>query len=840
MSDIASVGGGAQQPSPPEAPAQPSQAESGTNGKGKWLVLVAMVFGLFMPMLDNLVVNVALPTMQRELDARVSDLQWIIDAYTLTFASFMLIGGSMGDILGRKKFFIGGLVLFTLGSVACGLSESTEQLIAFRALQGLGAALLLPGSLSILTATFHGRQRGTAIGIWAAMSGLAVAIGPLVGGYIVEHYSWETIFFINIPVGILGLLLTLAVVNESRDTTRPRKLDFPGLVTGTAGVFFLVYALIEGGVEGWTDEVILGSFAASAVLLLVFIVIELKRKNPMLPLHFFRNPTFAASNVVAASVFFALFGTTFFLALYLQNVRGFSPLETGIRLLPFTAAILVISPIAGKLSDKHGSRWLMTVGCLYAAGGMALLLRIDPTSSYENIILPAFVVLGSGMALTMAPMTAAVMGSVDSRHAGVASAATNTTRELGGVLGIALLGALVTSSFKDRLLGNLTDAGLGDEAARSIVDRASGNAASGGGSLEAFRQQVPPGTPDTVLAQVVSAAQDSFVEAIHSGLLVAVGFMLLAALVAAIFVRSHVKHEEAAPETTDQKEDEVRKAKKKPEPAAGGPVIDPRTEQVLREALEPSTVATAASPVVPAVAEPEAEPSPEPEAEPLVTTEWAGEPLKPARRGGTKRSGPPIAPVGVSDPHYHEPAQPAGNGWVPEAEVAGAVLSDDSYQQLRTLMVDLPIKAGTRSVAENLSEVALATLSYYQYGLSQPGGDALPVGITNGAQSSTREDIVILAGYLDLEKRFGRVEESFASEQAAAHLMAALASRALETGSPGGSGDEDFVRETVDACLSGVDPRPAYAGSATPPAQTEESSSRLVYRRGGGIPGPKA
>src|SRR5687767_10779584 len=246
-----------------------------------------MVFGLFMPMLDNLVVNVALPTMQRELDARVSDLQWIIDAYTLTFASFMLIGGSLGDLFGRKRFFMGGLVLFTLGSLACGLSDSTEQLIGFRAVQGLGAALLLPGSLSILTATFHGKERGTAIGIWAAMSGLAIAVGPLVGGYIVEHYSWETIFFINIPVGILGLLLTAIVVRESRDTTRPRRVDVPGLITGTGGLFLLVYALIEGGAEGWDSNLILGAFAGAAILLILFIVIELKSSNPMLPLHFF-------------------------------------------------------------------------------------------------------------------------------------------------------------------------------------------------------------------------------------------------------------------------------------------------------------------------------------------------------------------------------------------------------------------------------------------------------------------------------------------------------------------------------------------------------------------------
>lgn len=785
--------------------------------KSKWLVLVAMVFGLFMPMLDNLVVNVALPTMQRELDAQVSDLQWIIDAYTLTFASFMLIGGSLGDLFGRKKFFMGGLVVFTLGSLACGMSESTEQLIAFRALQGLGAALLLPGSLSILTTTFHGRQRGTAIGIWAAMSGLAVAVGPLVGGYIVEHYSWETIFFINIPVGILGFLLTALVVRESRDTTRPRRVDVPGLLTGTGGLFLLVYALIEGGVEGWTSDLILGAFAGSALLLIMFIVIEIKTSNPLLPLHFFRNPTFAASNLVAAAVFFALFGTTFFLALYLQNVRGFSPLETGVRLLPFTAAILLISPIAGKLSDKHGSRWLMTLGCLYAAGGMALLLRIEPNSSYEAIILPAFVVLGSGMALTMAPMTAAVMGSVDPRHAGVASAATNTTRELGGVLGIAVLGALVTSSFKDRLLENLTSAGIADPAAQSIVDRASGNAAAGGGTVEAFRGQVPAGTPDTVIAEVVSAAQDSFIEAIHSGLLVAVGFMLLAALVAAIFVRSHVTDEQVEPVTVDDdEEDDVRKSRKGAQKVKGQPQIDPRTEQILREAFEPSATPPAAEPV--------------PTAELAVDQPLA--PVRPDRAAGPGESS--LTPVGVADPHYHRaPPEGAGSRGAVESEEAEDDQSEptqvwetsgaDPYNRLRLLMVDLPIKAGTAEVDQNLQEVAMATLNYYQYGLSQPGGDSLPVGVTTGAQSSTKQDISILAGYLDLEKRFGRVDQSVETDHAASRLMAALAGRALEQGARTG-GNSEFVRETVAACLGG-----GGGGAATPPKPGPEDT-RLVYR----------
>lgn len=795
--------------------------------RSKWLVLVAMVFGLFMPMLDNLVVNVALPTIQRELAAKVSDLQWIIDAYTLTFASFMLIGGSLGDLFGRKRFFIAGLVVFTLGSLACGLAGSTEQLIAFRALQGLGAALLLPGSLSILTATFQGGERGTAIGIWAAMSGLAVAVGPLVGGYIVEHYSWETIFFINIPVGTVGLVLTAIVVRETRDTTRARRLDVPGLITGTAGLFLLVYALIEGGSEGWDSDLILGAFGGSALLLITFIVIELKSGSPMLPLHFFRNPTFAASNVVAASVFFALFGTNFFMALYLQNVRGFSPLETGVRLMPLTGAILLIAPVAGRLSDRHGSRWLMTLGCLYAAGGMALLLRIEPSSSYESVILPAFLALGAGLALTMPSMTAAVMGSVEPRHAGVASATTNTSRELGGVLGIALLGALVTSAFRDRLLENLTAAGIEGTAARSIVGRASDNAAAGGGTLEAFRQQAPAGTPETVIARVVTAAQNSFVEAIHSGLLVAVGFMLLAALVAAIFVRSHVRRGQAEELAVyEHEEDDVRKVKRNPQAVRGQPQIDPRTEQVLREAFEPSL------------------PS---DPEPMPSAEWAPDaPLKPARLDRSERRPAGVNPVRSGDTHYHQDTVevPAGERWDPGEDLPVDDLPVDtgpgdpepwanpsagSYNQLRMLMIDLPLKAGTGGVDRNLQELALATLSYYQYGLSQPEGDVLPVGVTNGAQSSTQEDIAILAGYLDLEKRFGRVDNSLNTEKAASQLMAAIAGQALRLGAGGAGSNVEFVREAVGACLENRRVQPA--GPAEP-AGAAAGSGRLVYRRG--------
>ena len=509
--------------------APPQAAPESTGDRRKWWVLVAMVFGLFMPMLDNLVVNVALPTIQRELGAGVSGLQWLIDAYTLTFASLMLTGGALGDLYGRKRFFMGGLMIFTLGSLLCGISGSIEQLIAFRALQGVGAALLLPGSLSIITATFSGRERGAAIGIWAAMSGLAVAFGPLVGGYLVEHVSWESIFFINVPIGVIGLVMTSLVVRESRDVRTSRRVDPPGLVTGTAGLFFLVYALIEGNSVGWTDPLILGAFALSAVFLATFFYVEAHRESPMLPLSFFRIPTFAAANVVAAAVFFAMFGTVFFLTLYLQNIQGYSPVGAGLRLFPWTVMIMIVAPIAGRLSDRHGSRWLMTAGTLIAATGMALLLRTEPGSSYLGVILPAFVVLGGGMAMTMAPMTAAVMASVEPRHAGVASAATNTSRELGGVFGIALLGAVVTSAFQRGFLARLVETGLPLSRAREMVELAGARAAAGsaGGRI--------PLNPE-----LAAAVRQSFVHSIHIGMMVAVGFMLLASVVSALFVRSHV------------------------------------------------------------------------------------------------------------------------------------------------------------------------------------------------------------------------------------------------------------------------------------------------------------
>jgi EmrB/QacA subfamily drug resistance transporter len=519
--------------------AAPGRTQPGGDRR-KWWVLAAMVFGLFMPMLDNLVVNTALPTIQRELSTGVSGLQWIIDAYVLAFASFMLTGGALGDLYGRKRFFVFGLVVFTVGSLLCGLSSSTGELVGFRFLQGLGSALLLPGSLSIITATFHGKERGAAIGIWAAFSALALAIGPIVGGYLVEHVSWQSIFYLNIPVGAIALTMTLLVVRESRDEHPSRRVDPAGLVTGTVGLFFLVYALIEGNNRGWTDGLILGSFALAAAVLAAFFWIEARSESPMLPLSFFRIRTFAAANFVAAAVFFALFGTVFFLTLYFQDVHGYSPVGAGVRLFPFPVMILLLAPVAGRLSDRYGSRWFMTLGPALSAIGLALMLRSEPHSSYFAVIFPSMVVWGSGMALTMAPMTAAVMASVPVRHAGVASAATNTSRELGGVLGVALLGAVVTSAFTRGFVARLVGAGFPGRTATSIVAKAGSKAAAGGGTLQTFRQQAPKGTPAGVVDQVVRLAHQAFVHALHIGIDVAIVAMVLAALTSALFVRTHV------------------------------------------------------------------------------------------------------------------------------------------------------------------------------------------------------------------------------------------------------------------------------------------------------------
>ncbi len=407
----------------------------------KWFTLAAVSFGLFMIMLDNTVVNVALPSIQRDLGADLSSLQWIVTGYALTFAALMLIGGKVADAYGRRLIFVVGIAVFTSASLWCGLAGSGDELIAARVLQGAGAALMNPATLSIIAATFPPHQRGTAIGIWAGVSALALAIGPLVGGLITEHLDWSWIFFVNIPVGILAVAASFLFIDESRDETHVR-LDLPGLATSALGLFALTYALIEANTYGWTSPRILGAFAVAGAAILSFILLERYQRAPMLPLELFRNRTYAGANTVMLLVALAMFGVFFFLSLYMQNVLGYSAVQTGAAFLPMTILIILIAPVAGKTSDRFGSRGLMTAGMILIAVQLLYFSRLGVDSSFWNL-LPAFLVGGVGMALTMTPSAAAATRSVPVDKAGVGAAVLNASRQVGGSLGIALIGAIM-------------------------------------------------------------------------------------------------------------------------------------------------------------------------------------------------------------------------------------------------------------------------------------------------------------------------------------------------------------------------------------------------------------
>jgi EmrB/QacA subfamily drug resistance transporter len=410
----------------------------------KWWTLAAVAFGLFMIMLDNTIVNVALPSIQRSLHMSISSLEWIVTAYALTFAALLITGGKLGDLYGRRKMFILGLAVFTLSSLACGLSPNAGFLIGARAVQGVGAALMNPATLSIITATFPPKQRGQAIGIWAGVSALALAIGPLIGGLIVDNINWHWIFYVNIPVGVVGILVSRLVIAESRDTSHEQSIDLPGLLTSGLALLSLSYALIEGNRHGWGSPEIIGLFAGAAVLLGVFIRLELRQRLPMLDLGLFRIGSFAGAHLVAMLVSLGMFGVFFFISLYVQNVLGYSPTKAGAIFLPMTVLIIVVAPIAGKLSDRVGSRWLMGAGMSILGVSLLLYQRIGVHSSFVSL-LPQLLLGGVGMALTMSPMTSAAMASVPVDKAGVGSGVLNSFRQMGGSLGIALMGAILLS-----------------------------------------------------------------------------------------------------------------------------------------------------------------------------------------------------------------------------------------------------------------------------------------------------------------------------------------------------------------------------------------------------------
>ena len=515
------------------------------NRRTKLFTLGAICFGLFMVMLDNMVVNLALPTIQAKLNAGLSELQWIVDAFTLLLASLMLTGGTMGDLYGRKRAFIIGLVVFTTGSLLCALSPTIQILIGGRAVQGIGAAIMMPSTLAILSNTFTDpKERAQAIGIWAGVSGIALALGPALGGVMVDAFGWQSIFYINVPIGLIALGITIKLVPESKNP-EGRNLDIVGQLLAITGLAALTYAFIEANSYGWRSATIITLIAASLVALIVFGVWETRAKSPMLQFSFFRNLTFLGSNLVGLLVSFGFFGMIFFLGLYMQQVQGYSPTQAGIRQLASTLAVMVSAIVSGRIVGRIGTRIPITVGMgLVGASilGFTAVQADTPYASYWWIL----TIMGIGTGLVMSPMTTAVMSSVPPARAGMASATLNTTRQLGGVFGIAVLGSIVTSYFISELRVGLGALHLNPFITEKVLAVAGQGVGASGNDLSAAA------AAGVDVNAIKNAMRVAFTGGIHHALWYAGSVVLVGAVVGAIMIRGTAPHQQMARQAAAQ------------------------------------------------------------------------------------------------------------------------------------------------------------------------------------------------------------------------------------------------------------------------------------------------
>ena len=506
-----------------------------TDENRKWWTLGAMCFALFMIMLDNTVVNVALPSIQRSLHTTLGNLEWTVNAYTLTFGVLLVTGGRMGDIFGRRRMFLSGVVLFAVSSAAIGLAPSDSLLIAGRAIQGVGAAFMMPATLSIITNTFPAAERGRAIGTWAGVSALALALGPVVGGALTQYVSWRAIFFINVPVAVGAVAVTLFATHESRDETIDRTIDIPGIATLSIGLTALILALVESTSWGWGSTKVIALLAIAAIGLVAFMLVELKYSAaPMVQFEFFKSRTFFGANLVAFIVSFAMLAMFFLTALYIQNILGYSPLQAGVRFLPTTLMIVLIAPIAGRLADRIGPRPPMVVGLALTTLSLFLKTRITVSSGYTDL-LPAFVLMGIGMALVMSPMSTAAMNAVPATKAGVASGILSMNRMVGGTFGVALLGTVFTTMSRHRLEDNLAQLPLSAAQKSAIADNI--------GQSSTGAQHATP--------QIVQAAHDAFIHGFTGAMVLSVSVAAIGVVVAATLIQS-VKR--TAPEPAAQPE----------------------------------------------------------------------------------------------------------------------------------------------------------------------------------------------------------------------------------------------------------------------------------------------
>ncbi|MFC1409180.1 DHA2 family efflux MFS transporter permease subunit [Streptacidiphilus sp. N1-12] len=408
-----------------------------------WAFVITSTAG-FMAALDNLVVTTALPSIRTHLGGGISDLEWTVNAYTLTFAVLLMLGAALGDRFGRRRLFIIGLSLFTLSSLGAALAPGIGALIAARAAQGVGAALLTPVSLTLLTSAVPPAKRGLAFGAWGAVNGMAIAMGPLIGGTIVEHLSWQWIFALNVPIGLALLPLARLRLTESRGPNG--RLDIPGTALASAGLFGIVFALIRGNSDGWSSPTVLTGLIAGAALLVAFVAWELRTDAPLLPMRLFRNRAFAAVNSASLLMSMGMFGSIFLLSQWLQTAQGYSPMEAGVRMLPWTAMPMVVAPLAGMLADRIGGRIIIAAGLALQAAGLVWFALIVAAHVDYSTQIPALVLSGTGMALFFAPVTTVLMGSVKPEEQGIASGANNALREIGGALGIAVLASVFTAN----------------------------------------------------------------------------------------------------------------------------------------------------------------------------------------------------------------------------------------------------------------------------------------------------------------------------------------------------------------------------------------------------------
>jgi EmrB/QacA subfamily drug resistance transporter len=500
----------------------------------RWLILVVLCVSLLVIVLDNSILNVALPSIQQDLDASSTDLQWMVDSYTLVFAGLLLTAGSLGDRYGRRGALQIGFLVFGIGSAVSALATSSSHLIATRAFMGIGGALIMPATLSIITNLFPAEERGKAIGAWAGVAGLGAALGPLTGGFLIEHFYWGSIFLVNVPIVIFGLLAGFFVIPTSKDPHASR-LDPLGAVLSITGLTALLYAIIEAPSKGWGSPETLGLGAVGLALLLGFVVWESRTDHPMLEIDFFRKPRFTAASVSITLIFFSMFGSFFLLTQYFQYVLGYSPLETGVRFLPLAFSIMVFAPLSAKFVDRLGTKVVVTGGLVLTTLGLLSMVGLQTDSSYGSIVW-RLVLVAAGMGLTMAPATDSVMGSLPLAKAGVGSAVNDTTRQVGGALGVAVLGSVLASTYGHQIVDFFNGTGAPEavvEASKSSI-----------GAVPQVSEQLVANGFSSAADQLQQVANSAFVDAVHWGVAVAAVGTALGALVALLFLP-------ARPPTTD-------------------------------------------------------------------------------------------------------------------------------------------------------------------------------------------------------------------------------------------------------------------------------------------------